>query len=287
MRAWLGCLALAACGRINFDATNNAVDGDASPVMGRFGTPVRIDELGTIGKNEDPSLTGDMLELYFNSDATGAGDIYVSKRAAVTDPWGAPQLVVELSSSAEENTPEVSLDGLTFWLSSKRTGSGDYWVSTRATRTDPWGVPQTVPVLSMAGNDVSPFALPDQLTVYVVNNSSGEDEIYRSTRSSVADPWPTATLVTELSHPAFDSDEWVSTDDLTIYWASERITQGDMDLWRAKRPAPGMPFSLLEPVTELNTSGMDEDDPWLSPDGHTIYFSQGSGAQMSIFMATR
>jgi hypothetical protein len=294
MRWLLGLLALTACGRIHFDldaaGSGDVVSGPDAP-LGRFGTPILVPGItvGTI--DEDPSLTADMLELYFNSNTTG-GDIYVTRRAALTDPWGTPQPVTELNTASSENTPEVAADGLTIVWSSNRAGtlgSEDVWMSTRATRTDAWGTPQHVDGLSTSSNDVAPFLLPDGLTAFLANSSMGNDDIYSAQRATPTDPWPAPTRITELVHAAFDSDEWVSADRGVIYWASERITQGDMDIWRATRPGPGMPFQLLEPVTELNMPGSDEDDPWVSPDGRTIYFSHGSdsGTQMSIYMATR
>ena len=294
MRCLLGLVALAACGRVNFDVDASARSDSASGLdgpLGRFGTPVPVPGItvGTI--DEDPSLTADMLELYFNSNTTG-GDIYVTKRAAITDPWGTPQPVTELNTASSENTPEVAADGLSIWWSSGRAGSlgiDDIWMATRASRADAWGPPQHVTGLSTTANDVAPFILPDGLTSYVVNTTMGNDDIYVAQRATLTDPWPAPTRIGELVHAAFDSDEWVAADGSVIYWASERITSGDMDIWRATRPGPGLPFELLEPVSELDMPGADEDDPWLSPDGRTIYFSHGSdaGTQMSIYMATR
>lgn len=291
VRAWLGCIALAACGRIGFDARGDGA-GDGLAGLGPFGPATEVPGLSSGGIDEDPSLTGDMLELIFNSDRTGGGDIYRSTRQSVTDPWGAPQLVTELSTASLENTPEISLDGLTIWFSSDRNSAGNQqiWVATRPTRNDPWSPPQLAAGgVNTAANDVAAFVLPDELVMYLVNNAVAADsnDIYMATRTSTTAPWSAQMHVVELSAPGFDSDPWVSADGTVIYWSSVRT--GQPELWRANRAAQGAtPFEQLEPVTELNTSLM-EDDPWLSPDGHTIYFSRGVdfATQMSIFMATR
>src|SRR5262245_39511575 len=127
---------------------------DAS--LGPFGAPTLVTELANPGSlDEDPTFTEDLAELYFTSDRGGNLDIWRSERAAPTDRWGAPVRVAELSSTESDQTPSVSLDGLTIWFTSSRPGSkrGDnIWVSTRPTRSSQWSTPTEVTELS---SDVS------------------------------------------------------------------------------------------------------------------------------------
>ena len=85
---------------------------------------------------------------------------------------------------------------------------------------------------------------------------------------------------------AFDSDAHVSSDALSIYWCSRRGASAD--IWSATRPSREQPFVEIALVDELNTS-LDEDDPWISPDGRTMYFSRGTefGVEMSLWVSTR
>ncbi len=44
------------------------------------------------------------------------------------------------------------------------------------------------------------------------------------------------------------------------------------------------PFSVTQPLDDLNTAG-DERDPWLSPDGHTLYFTSDRSGVLQIYTA--
>src|ERR1041385_2596536 len=97
--------------------------------------------------DDDPTLTSDLLELYFNRSS----DIYVSRRSKVSDPWGAPSLVTELSSASGETTPEITSNGLTIFISSDKaptTGGEDIWMSTRVSRSAAWSTPVHIDALS-------------------------------------------------------------------------------------------------------------------------------------------
>ena len=81
--------------------------GAASPP--RFAPPAPVTALSDPASiDEDPTFTGDLLELYFMSTRNGTKDIWTSRRAAAADPWGAPSLVAELSSAATDYAPAVA-----------------------------------------------------------------------------------------------------------------------------------------------------------------------------------
>src|SRR4051794_12284027 len=84
--------------------------------------------------DDDPTLTSDLLEMYFNR----ADDIYVTQRTAIDQPWDDPTQVAALSSVFVETTPEITGNGLAIFVASDRTptdGGEDIWVSKRPTRT--------------------------------------------------------------------------------------------------------------------------------------------------------
>jgi hypothetical protein len=86
-----------------------------------------------------PVLSGDGLTLYFASKRTdpaarGNDDIWVARRTAVGDPFGAPVPVTELNSAAADGPRWLSSDGCTLYFTSDRNGGqGGYDVYT-ATR---------------------------------------------------------------------------------------------------------------------------------------------------------
>jgi hypothetical protein len=83
-----------------------------------------------------PTLTTDELEIYFESG--NPLELYVARRDAIGDPFGTPELAVELNSVNLDVDPAITSDGKTMYLASDRPGglsgtSGyDIW---RATRT--------------------------------------------------------------------------------------------------------------------------------------------------------
>jgi len=109
--------------------------------------------------------------LYFASDRSGNQDLYVS----TLQPDGTfgsavpvPELVFgTVNTMSTETQVTISRDGLTMYFISNRPGSAihpptefgpggqpaeDIWVSTRASTTDPWGVPENLDVVNaMAG----------------------------------------------------------------------------------------------------------------------------------------
>ena len=51
-----------------------------------FDTVRLIEAVSDSAEDDDPSLTADLLELYFNSDRNGVSGIWLSKRASVSEP---------------------------------------------------------------------------------------------------------------------------------------------------------------------------------------------------------
>jgi Tol biopolymer transport system component len=84
-----------------------------------------------------------------------------------------------------------------------------------------------------------------------------------------------------------DDDGYLTDDGLTLYFSSDRIN-GTQDLFVTERSDLASPFAPPVPLETLNTSTYDERDPWVSPDGHEIYFtSDRTGGELQIFHATR
>jgi hypothetical protein len=88
--------------------------GDARPAPYRFGTPRLLAELDAGFSNENPTLTADLRELYFNSshDNETGSDVWVARRDSAADPFAAPALLAGLDTVAYEGNAAVSLDGL-------------------------------------------------------------------------------------------------------------------------------------------------------------------------------
>lgn len=289
--AALGIL-LVGCGRLGFDDQPGVMPADArhdapdaSPPTGPFGTPAPVADINTTSAEDDPSLTADGLELYFNSNrpgGTGGNDMWVATRAAIGDPWGTPRAISELNTTGDDATPVVSHDGLTlYWAAPGAGGAKDLYVATRPDRASSWSGKQRIVELASAADEAGPAITRDALALYFARDPSGTDDIYVATRAAVGDSWGAPAAVVELNAAGvLDSEPSVNDTDTFVIWYSAR--SGNNDLWSARRASPAQPWGTATPLAELNTAAA-ESDPWLSPDERVLYFARDN----DLFVATR
>jgi len=153
-----------------------------------WGPPLNLGPpVNTSGQEHAPRLSTDGLELYFSSyerpGGYGAADIWVTKRTKVNDPWGPPiNLGSVVNSSADENFPIISADGLSLYFSEdyhgpyRPGGFGDIdmWVTTRASVNDPWETPLNLgPIVNSSSVDSGPLISPDGSMLYFCSERPG------------------------------------------------------------------------------------------------------------------
>ncbi|NVB85171.1 MAG: hypothetical protein HOV81_42790 [Kofleriaceae bacterium] len=276
-----------ACGRVGFDAASQ----DAAVPSGPFEAPQEITELSSAGDDDDPTLTADMLEIYFASTRTsgmgGISDLFSSTRASVDEPWSPPVFVTELNTATNEESPGISPDGLTLWFSRATGANPDLYVTTRTARGQPWNPPVLVTELNTTDLELSPEPARDGLRIAFYRETPRV--LYEATRATPTSLWNSAVRISELSDPVYGhkSPFFVSDRELWLAWNPS----GTYDLYRAIRPAPDQPFGLpmLVEGTDLNIAGADDDDPWLSPDGATLVMSSSRPelGKQKIYIAHR
>jgi len=147
----------------------------------------------TLFEDEETGIT----TLYFTSlnrpGGLGDWDIY----ASVLGPdgvFGPASLVVELSvpgtaATGRDTRTAIRHDGLEIFFTSNRpggVGSGDLWVSTRATTLDPWSTPVNVgPPVNTIYFEGAPALSSDGETLYFYSNRPGgfgANDLYVTTR---------------------------------------------------------------------------------------------------------
>jgi Tol biopolymer transport system component len=274
------------CGRVQFDPVDAAA-------LGPFGAPTRIAELSDpMATDDDPSPTADLLELYFNSSRAGGpggGDIWVAKRATAGAPWGVPVLVAELSSSASETGPEVSDDGLVLFFASDRAptlGATDIWMSTRSSRAQPWGAPVHVPELSSTADDTAPAVRAGSLEiVFESTRGAGDANLWTAVRTSLTAPWsaPRSIGPTTADH---EGSPYLMPDGRSLLFNAMRAnTLGEADLYISTRATESDPFAT---ETRIGVSGpANEEDPWMSADGHVLWFASNLTGDVELYEARR
>jgi Tol biopolymer transport system component/tetratricopeptide (TPR) repeat protein len=145
-----------------------------------WGPPVNVGQTVNSSANDvQPWISTDGLELYFTSwraGGYGSSDIYVTRRAAWTEPWAeAVNLGPVVNSAYGDCAPCLSPDGLVLFFSDAYIsqfrpggyGSADIWMARRATISGPWQAPVNPgPKVNSSRADFLPRISPDGHTLY-------------------------------------------------------------------------------------------------------------------------
>jgi hypothetical protein len=289
--------------------------GDMNPVPYHFDAPVLVPELASPSRTDNPTLTGDLLEIYFTTDrVSGNGDVWFATRATATAPFGTPAPVTAVNGDSFETSSAISTDGLTLWFGSDRpggVGANDIWVSQRATRASAWSPPVNVVALNSTADDIPRppgehgLVMPMSSTKTTsANPSSTNYQLYLATRPTPGAPFGAPVAIPELDQADRSTVDGFLTDDgLTMFFSSAPLAEpadaavsvsdggrtadggaANSDLFVAWRRSTSELFSVPQALVDLNTTA-DERDPWLTPDGTTLYFTSDRGGVLNIYTA--
>jgi hypothetical protein len=283
----------------------------AQPGYSDWSAPVNLGPVINSTNNESgPALAKNGLSLYFSSNrpgGVGLGDLYVSLRNSVEEPWGPPMnLGVVVNSTEDEATPNLSRDGHWLYFMSRRAGSlpnalgvigFDIWVSYREHVHDDfdWQSPTHVgPSVNSPSFDQSPFFFDnDDVGVpqlFFTRTTPSGNDIFVSSLLPNGTFGP-AALVPELNTTAGDSGASLRFDGLEVFLFSRRPGGfGASDLWTATRNTVFDPWSTPINLGALVNSVDLDFDPHIASDRKTLYFAStrpgGFGGQ-DLYLATR
>jgi hypothetical protein len=149
----------------------------------KWGIPVNLSGINGPSDDCDASISSDGLELYFVSNRAGGHgslDLWVTTRATLSDLWGPPVnlgSIVNSSSPSLNYWPSISPDGLSLFFTSNRPGGygpDDVYMTRRATRNDPWGLPVNLgPPVNTSADNGCPNISADGRTLYFTSNRAG------------------------------------------------------------------------------------------------------------------
>ena len=162
------------------------------------------------------------------------------------------------------------------------------------------GAQYSIPPTNLTGVNTayvegSPSLSADALTLYFSSNRPGGQgslDLWQATRADVSSPFGGAVnLGATLNGSSTDTHPWISTDGLSLLFASSRAGgQGNYDLWTATRAAVGDAFGApLNLGPTVNTS-YRESRPCLSADGLDLYFTTnrpGGQGDYDLWVASR
>lgn len=247
-------------------STTPDVDGGATDARPDAQLTVRrlADLCADNADDQDPTMTGDMLEIVWSSDRASGYELWRATRPTRAAPWSSPALVANVNSASVEQSPELSRDGLTLYFTSDRDGNYDVWVTSRASRSDSFGAPVKVAVLSSAAHEEN-VAVTNN--VAVVDRQAASRDLFISPRASSTDPWSPPEPIAEVNTSAHDGSPFLDDDLRTLYFHRAYPHQ----IYVTTRPTAD--DAWREPLPVLSPG---DSDPWLAPDGETLLFTRAN-----------
>jgi len=291
LTAVLMALVLGACGE--GELLTLGEQRTSSARVGEFVNVERVDEVGVDGEDdENPTLTDDMREIYFNSDrdeAAEGSDIWYARRDSADAPFDEPRPLGGWSDDGSDSSPAISGDGLTLWLAwtpEVQEDASDDEVTTDVrsvtrddTSDDDWQSPTLAQGLNTA-DDERPRPLGQGGLVMPLSRrvtTADGDTIWRTllapreSDSEFSEP----VLQEQLAGSDVSAvDGFLTQDGLTLVFKYEAPDDPGQLYWSI-RTSVDAPFVGATPVpgADVNTDEYDERDPWLSPDGTILYFA--------------
>lgn len=204
-----------------------------------------------------------------------------------------------------ESAVGISMDGLSFYFVRDHI---ELWVSTRATKNDPWGEALYLGLLtpydiSMTTSSIGFLATPstaDGLECYYaaqIPGGYGRRDIWYMKRETINDPWGLLmNLGPPVNTPYDEHLACVSPDGLELYFSgydeegARPGGYGNSDLWVTCRVSRNDPWT--EPVNlgaTINTISLDA-RPSISPDGLLLFFDSnrpGGFGGLDLYMTRR
>jgi hypothetical protein len=216
-----------------------------------------------------------------------AASFAVSASAQQFSDWSAPVDVVSINSSADEQHPAISKDGLSLYFASARPGGcggSDIWVTQRESLDSPWGQPFNLGcTINSSANDLGPNLSTDGHRLFFHSfraGGCGGGDIYYSKRKDRRDDtdWqPPVNLNrigrdpdAELECGAIGSTQFVNTPNtdagpnhfqndalgktLLYFTRSDQPTMlGDFDIYTAELSSDGT-WTNVTRIDELSTT---------------------------------
>lgn len=152
-----------------------------------FGVAVKVGPLNTSYFSEIlPRERGDGLEVFFTSARSASlFDVFVARRSAITNAYGAPVLVTELNTASDESPGGLSSDGLRLLLASKRTGGlggQDVWTAARPDQSSAFTTVTNEATVNTTFNELDPTLSADDQELLFASDRSGQVLIYSALR---------------------------------------------------------------------------------------------------------
>ena len=217
--------------------------------------------------------------------------------------WGAPTAVTEVNTAAHDGCPIESPDGRKLYVASTRAGGfgkNDIWVAQRPDKRSPWGPMTNLgSAINTGDQEYCPTPLGGGRLLFVSDRAAcgatpgmtppvGDMYVTRHRRDGTWTAPRHLGCVSDGTGPNFPGGEFGPSlrkiQGVSYLYFSSTGTGTNHDIYRSRQGRDGR-FGTPEPVTELNTAGVDQ-MPNISRDGTEIVFASNRGGNMDIWTAT-
>jgi hypothetical protein len=152
-----------------------------------FGEPRLVQGINSPSSDLLPWLTADELTVLFvsgRSGGSGGADVWRAVRGALSEPFGEPSPVPDLSSSGNEGRAVLSEDGTSaFFTSDRAGGSPDIWTATRPERGVAFSDARRLAPLNSNATELDVMISRDGSELFFASTRGGRSELYRAERA--------------------------------------------------------------------------------------------------------
>jgi hypothetical protein len=226
--------------------------------------PGLLADINALGEVDDPTLSPDGLELFFEHD----DDLYLASRSSRKEVFSTPSEIAVAVDGL--NGPRLSSDGLQLWFHTGSPNNGDataYRLS-RQSLGESFGSLEEVSLPHPTINEeLAPAA--------IVVRGDGPDRIYGSSEFSIY----TGTLGASFARIDLlpgdnrrETNPWVGEGDELFFVSND--DGSELDIWRTDVDRTLVP----DRVPGASSPTTAEEDPWFDPAcGHLYFARRGAG----------
>jgi hypothetical protein len=280
----------------------NGNDTDAASATGNPGASNAGASGGTQATGGTPATGGTTNEASGGTGTGAAGTTVqppidstdAGTNAALSCPFGTPELITGLGLSGSSWAPAVSKDGLTLYFSNDSTGSEDVYRATRSDRGSVFSSAAALSALNTSDDDGTPCPSADGLTLYFYSTRDGGvggRDLYTASRATASDDFSNPALIQSVNSTTNDHLPRISGDGLTLLISSARTGGvGAGDLWLATRASVADSFDAAALLPGSINTTASEASGGLSEDGLRLYFDSNRAGGLGgydMYMATR
>ena len=265
-------------GASNTDGAADASDGAAPRTCNVTSPFTKVEEVSELNAAQSGGarLSRDGLTVWFHR-VLSADEwiIYSAKRPDKSSKFGAPAPVDGVGAGKVDAFPTVNKDGsLLFFQRSLTSTAPERDIAQLALGAS--GSPSPTPGLSSALQERTTYVADDGSMWLSLRDEDGgvTNRIVHAPRSgqgfgALEDLGP------EKANPAMaDEAPVVSTDGLTMYFATNRGAGGGLEVWFASRTSLTARFGNLKALPAIRKANSSELPTWLSPDNCELWFQR-------------